>query len=106
MIPTTIYCNEAPHVPETLSSYSMEHSSHDYRRPDSNSLQEEVSSEDLEQLKNIVKNIRQDPNLLSQVFPTIPSNMLDKRGSDNSFCSSERQDDKECWFLPIDAIRN
>jgi hypothetical protein len=98
MIPTTIFCHE----------YSMEHSVHEYHRPESKSLHEEVSSEDLEQLKNIVKNIRQDPNLLSQVFPTIPNNiMLDKNGgSDNSFCSSERQDEKESWFLSIDAIRN
>ena len=96
MIPTTIFCHEA---------YSMEHSVHEYHRSESKSLHEEVSSEDLEQLKNIVKNIRQDPNLLSQVFPTIPSNMLDKNGgSDNSFCSSERQDEKESWFLSIDAI--
>ena len=97
MIPTTIFCHE----------YSMEHSAHEYHRSEkeSKSLHEEASSEDLEQLKNIVKNIRQDPNLLSQVFPTIPSNMLDKNGgSDNSFCSSERQDEKESWFLSIDAI--
>ena len=57
---------------------------------------------------NVQKVNWQDPNLLSQVFPTIPSNMLDKSdgGRDNSFCSSERrQDEKESWFLSIDTIR-
>ena len=109
MIPTTIHCNRASSPPlpnETSSNCSMDYLAHDHRRSDSGSLQEEVSSEDLEQLKNMVKDIRQNPDLLSQVFPTIPSNMLDRRGSANYLCCSERQEDEEKWFISIDAIRS
>eukprot|EP00985_Skeletonema_marinoi_P001062 scaffold433_cov161-Skeletonema_marinoi.AAC.8 len=109
MIPTTIYCNRASSPPlpnETSSNCSMDYLAHDHRRSDSGSLQEEVSSEDLEQLKNMVKDIRQNPDLLSQVFPTFPSNMLDMRRSYNYACCSERQEVKEKWFISIDAIRS
>lgn len=92
----------------------MEHSAHDYRRLDSDSLQEEeeVSFEDLEQLKSIVKDIRQNPNLLLKVFPqvfptTIQSTALDEsdeRRSDHSYGSSERREEKEKWFISIDVI--
>ena len=113
MIPTTIYCTRASPSPlpsNMLSSFSMEHSAHDYRRLDSDSLQEEeeISLEDLEQLKSIVKDIRQNPNLLSQVFPqvcpTMPSTTFDERGSDHSYGSSERREEKEKWFISIDDI--
>ena len=54
----------------------MGYSAYDYRRADNNSLSEEVSSGDLETLKNIVKDIRQNPNMLLQVFPTISTTIL------------------------------
>lgn len=116
MVPTTIYCTRASSfsLPGSMpSSFSMEHSTHDYRRLDSDSLQEEeeVSVEDLEQLKSIVKDIRQNPNLLSkvfpQVFPTMPSTKLDgrdERGSDLCYGSSEQRGEKGKWFISIDVI--
>ena len=79
MIPTTIYCIRAPSSllsNEATSYYNMGYSAYDYRRADNNSLSEEVSSGDLETLKNIVKDIRQNPNMLLQVFPTISTTIL------------------------------
>jgi len=69
LIPSTIYCIHASSPP--LSNEATCYSAYDFPRASGDSLPEEVSSEDLEKLKNIVKEIRQNPTLLSQAFPTI-----------------------------------
>ena len=94
------------------SSFSMEHRA--YRRLYSDSFQDEedVSFEDLEQMKSIVKDIRLNPNLLSKVFPqvfpaTIQSTTLDERdekGSEHSYGSSDCRREKDKWFISIDVI--
>ncbi len=127
MVPTTVYCRRASSysLPGNLpSSFSMEHSAHSYRRSDSDSLQEDedVSLEDLEQMKSIVKDIRLNPNLLSKVFPqvfptTIQSTTLDERDERGSVHSHgslerreekdkwlERREEKDKWFISIDVI--